>query len=258
MPEVTSYAPGAPCWVDLMTSDPDSARAFYSDLFGWQLQVGPPESGYYTQAQLRGKPVAGIGGEPKPDEMPVAWTTYMATDDADATVKRILDNGGTITMAPMDVMDQGRMAIAIDPTGAVFGLWQAGMHLGAAVVNEPGAVCWNELGTRDLDAARRFYSAVFGYEWEDVDTGPEGPPYATFAVDGRPVGGAYRIPDQAPAELPPYWMVDFAVTDADATVARAQELGARVTMPATDTPYGRFASLIDPQGGAFSVIRLPE
>jgi predicted enzyme related to lactoylglutathione lyase len=257
MPEVTSYAPGVPCWVDLMTSDPEGARAFYSGLFGWQFEVGGPETGYYAQARVRGKPVAGLGGQPNPDEMPVAWTTYLATDDVDGAIKRILDNGGMLTMAPLDVMGEGRMAIAVDPTGAAFGLWQAGRHFGAALVAEPGALCWSELGTRDLDAARRFYSAVFGYGWEDVDTGPDGPPYATFAVDGRAVGGAYRMPEDAPADMPAYWMADFAVADADATVAKAQELGGGVLMPATDTPYGRFASLRDPQGAMFSVIRLP-
>jgi predicted enzyme related to lactoylglutathione lyase len=256
MPEVKSYAPGTPCWVDLTTSDPDGARAFYSSLFGWELEVGPAETGYYAQAKARGLPVAGINGQPKPDELPVAWMTYLATDDLDDTVKRVLENGGTVTMAPMEVMGQGRMAIAIDPTGAAFGLWEAGAHFGAALMNEPGAVCWNELGTRDLGGARRFYSAVFGYEWEDVDTGEGGPEYATFAVEGRAVGGAYTMSDDMPAEVPPSWMADFAVEDADATVAKAEELGGGVNMPAVDSPYGRFAILRDTQGGVFSVIRL--
>ncbi len=256
MPEVTSYAPGSPCWFDLTTSDPDGARAFYGELFGWHLEVGPPETGYYAQAQVHGKPVAGIGGQPKPDELPVAWTTYLATDDLDATVKRVLENAGTVTMAPLDVMDQGRMAVAVDPTGAAFGLWQPGRHFGAALVNEPGAVCWSELGTRDLDGARRFYSALFGDEWEDVDTGEGGPPYATFSVDGRAVGGAYVMSEDVPADVPASWMVDFAVADTDATVAKAQEMGGGVNMAAVDSPYGRFAILRDPQGGVFSVIEL--
>jgi predicted enzyme related to lactoylglutathione lyase len=258
MPEVTSYAPGTPCWVDLMTSDPDGARGFYGGLFGWELEIGPPETGYYTQARVRGLAVAAIGGQPKPDELPVAWTTYLATDDVDDTTKRILENGGTVTMAPLDVGEEGRMAVAVDPTGAVFGLWQAGRHLGAALTNEPNTPCWNELGTRDLDRARRFYSDVFGYEWEDVDTGPDGPPYATFSVGGRIVGGSYVMGEQMPADVPPNWMVSFAVADTDATVARTQELGGGVNMPAVDSPYGRYAVLRDPQGGVFSVIQLPE
>ena len=256
MPQVTSYAPGAPCWVDLATSDPEGARRFYGGLFGWELEIGPPETGRYTQAKVRGLPVAGLGGEPKPDGQPVAWTTYIATDGVDDAVKRITENAGTVTMGPMDVMDQGRMAIAMDPTGAVFGLWQPGGHVGALLVNEPGTVCWNELMTRDLGAARRFYSAVFGYGWEDVDTGEGGPPYATFAVGDRPLGGAMQMGDEFPAGTPSHWMVDFAVGDTDATVAKAEQLGGEVTMAATDSPYGRFASLRDPQGAYFSVIRL--
>jgi len=257
MPEVTSYAPGAPCWVDLATSDPEGARAFYRAVFGWQLEIGPAETGYYAQAQVHGKAVAGIVGQPKEDEQPVAWTIYLATNDVDGTVKQILDNGGMLTMAPLDVMGEGRMAIAIDPTGAAFGLWQAGRHIGSMLVNEPGALCWSELGTRDLDAARGFYSAVFGYEWEDIDTGPDGPPYATFAVDGRAVGGAFQMGEAMPADIPPNWMADFAVADTDAALAKAEELGGGVNMPATDSPYGRYAILRDPQGGVFSVIQLP-
>ena len=258
MPQVSSYAPGTPCWIDLATSDPEDARSFYSGLFGWELEVGPAEAMYYTQARIGGLPVAGIMGEPKPDEIPVGWTTYFATDDVDGTVKRTTDGGGTIMMAPMDVMDQGRMAVAADPQGAVFGLWQAGKHFGSALVNEPGTICWNEVMTPDLAATRRFYSAVFGYGWEDVDTGPGGPGYATFAVGGRQVGGAMQLDPRQAGGTPPSWMADFAVADADAAVEATRKLGGKVDVPATDSSYGRFAILRDPQGGTFAVIRLAE
>jgi predicted enzyme related to lactoylglutathione lyase len=213
---------------------------------------------YYTQARIGGLPVAGIMGEPKPDEIPVGWTTYFATDDVDGTVKRTTDGGGTIMMAPMDVMDQGRMAVAADPQGAVFGLWQAGKHFGSALVNEPGTICWNEVMTPDLAATRRFYSAVFGYGWEDVDTGPGGPGYATFAVGGRQVGGAMQLDPGQAGGAPPSWMADFAVADTDATVETARRLGGGVSVPATDSSYGRFAILRDPQGGTFAIIRLAD
>jgi len=259
MAEVSSYAPGTPCWVDLTTSDPEGARNFYGPLFGWELEIGPPETGHYTQAKLRGKPVAGLGGEPKPEEAPVAWITYFATDDVDGAAKRITENGGTLLMPPMDVMGEGHMAIAADPTGAAFGLWQAGRHMGSVLVNEPGTACWNELVTPDLEAARHFYSAVLDYQWEDLDTGAGGPPYATFALgDGRPVGGAMQMTDQVPAGTPPNWLVYFAVADTDATVAKNGELGGGVSMAPMDSPYGRFAVLNDPQGGVFAVIRMPE
>ncbi len=254
MAEVKSYAPGTPSWVDLMTSDPEGARAFYGELFGWEFEIGGPETGNYTMCRVRGGSVAGMGGQPAPDGMPTAWTTYMAIDDADAAARRAADSGGTLTMEPLDVGAEGRMALATDPTGAVFGIWQAGNHTGASLVNEPGALSWNELATRDLDAARRFYSAVFGYGWEDVDTGPEGPPYATFSVGGQAVGGAMQMGDQYAAEVPSYWMPYFGVADPDAATATGQRLGGSVMMPPTDSPYGRFAVLRDPQGGVFTVI----
>lgn len=258
MPQVKSYAVGTPCWVDLTTSDPEGARGFYSGLFGWELEVGPPEAMNYTQARIGGLPVAGLGGEPKPDELPVAWTTYFATDDVDGTAKRVTASGGTVSTAPTDVMDQGRMAMAADPNGAMFGLWQAGRHFGSALVNEPGTICWNELMTPDLGGTRRFYSAVFGYDWEDVDTGAGGPGYATFAVGGRQVGGAMQLDPRQAGGTPPSWMADFAVADADAAVEATRQLGGKVDVPATDSSYGRFAILRDPQGGTFAVIRLAE
>jgi uncharacterized protein len=257
MGEVKSYAAGTPSWVDLQTSDPEAARSFYGELFGWQFEIGPPETGSYAVCRLRGHGVAGIGGEPTQEGMPTAWTTYIATDDVDADAERISANGGSIMMGPMDVMTQGRMAIAADPTGAVFGLWQAGETTGAGLTNEPGAMSWNELATRDLDAARRFYTAVFGYAWADVDTGEGGPPYATFKVDGRDAGGAMQMTDQFPAEVPSYWGVYFAVDDTDASVALVERRGGSVQMPPTDSPYGRFAAVTDPQGAMFTLIKLP-
>jgi len=258
MPQVTEpYAAGTPSWVDLMTSDPEGARGFYGQMFGWEFDIGPAETGHYTICKLHGQYVAGIGGEPAPQGMPTAWTTYIATDDVDGAAKRIHDAGGRLNMEPMDVMDQGRMAIAADPTGAVFGLWQAGEHPGASLVNQPGAVAWNELATRDLDAVRAFYTAVFGYDWEDVDTGG-GPRYATFWVGGRMVGGAMQMNEQWPANIPSHWMVYFAVDDADATAAGAQRLGGGTISPPMDSPYGRFTQLRDPQGGVFTAIQLPD
>ena len=253
MAEVTSYAAGTPCWVDLSTSDPEGARRFYGELFGWEFDIGAEEYGHYTTCRLRGREVAGMGGDPAPDGMPTAWTTYMATDDADASAKRVTGNGGALVVEPMDVPPFGRMAIATDSTGAMFGMWQAGELIGSSLVNEPGAVTWNELGTRDLDAAKRFYSGVFGYGWEDFDTGEGGPEYATFTVEGRSVGGALREP--LPDEVPAHWTPCFAVAGADATVDTAQRLGGAVVLAPIDSPFGRYAVLRDPHGAIFSVLQ---
>lgn len=255
MVEITSYQPGTPAWVDLMTSDPEGARRFYGELLGWEFEVGPPESGHYTMARVRGLDVAGLGGEPAPAGMPTAWTIYFATDDLEGAAKQITDAGGTVTMGPMDVMEEGRLLVAADPTGAIFGLWQAGKHIGARLQSEPGALVWTELATRDLTAAKRFYTAVLGYEWDAATgTGPGGLAYATFSVKGRLAGGALQMNERWPADVPAHWMPYFGVTDADAAVAAASRLGGGAIVAPTDSPYGRFAVLRDPQGGVFTVI----
>jgi predicted enzyme related to lactoylglutathione lyase len=240
-----------------MTSDPEGARTFYGGLFGWDLEIDPdPNTGNYTTARIRGKRVAGLGGQPTDAGIPTVWTTYLAVDDVDKTVTRIREHGGTVFMEPMTIMDLGRMAMAADPTGAMFGLWEAGTHTGAEVVNEPGAFVWNELATRDLDAATGFYAGALGLTSEPLDTGGAGMPYRTLHVGGNLAGGALQLDDSWGPDTPAHWMTYFAVADTDAAVARAVELGGTVRVPATDSPHGRFAVLTDPQGGAFTVITM--
>jgi predicted enzyme related to lactoylglutathione lyase len=256
MGERTSYREGTPCWVDLTTSDPADARAFYGELFGWEFDIGPEEYGYYTMATLRGKNVAGLAGQPMPGA-PTAWTTYLAADDVDKAGTKIREQGGALHMEPMDIPGSGRMALAADSTGAVFGLWQAAGHIGAQLVNEPGALIWTELATRDLDAATDFYTAVLGLVPEDLGPGEGGPRYRTLKVDGDVVGGALEMDDAWAADLPPHWMPYFAVEDTDAAIAKATELGGRVQVPAKDSPYGRFSVLTDRQGAFFTAISMP-
>jgi predicted enzyme related to lactoylglutathione lyase len=240
--------------VELMTSDAEGARAFYRALLGWEFDIGGQETGYYTNCLLRGKRVAGLAGMQPGQEGPVAWTTYLATNDVKDTAQRTADNGGRALYGPLEVMGFGSMLVASDPTGAVFGAWQAGSHTGAELVNEPGTVVWNELATRDLDAAQRFYTAVFGCGWDDIDTGEGGPRYRTFSVDGRAVGGALEMTAEWPAEVEPHWMTYFEVADVDATVEDVQRLGGGVGSPLTDSAFGRFAVVSDPQGGHFTVM----
>lgn len=254
MSEVTSYAPGTPCWADLATSDPDAARAFYGAVLGWDFQTGGAETGHYTYCSVRGRDVAGLMGAPAGGETPTAWTVYLATEDADASAAAVTAAGGHVMIGPMDVMSFGRMVIAGDPTGAVLGLWQAKEHLGASVVNEPGAMVWHELLTRDLEAAERFYGALFPYAFSPMETGPEGPTYHTLDLAERPVGGMMLMDGGMPAAVPPHWSVCFGVDDADVAAARTQELGGQVTTPPTDSPYGRYTVLRDPQGGTFALM----
>lgn len=250
----TPWPAGTPCWVDLMTSDPEAARGFYAQLFGWEMSVGGPEFGGYATALLDGRSAAGIGpymGD-EPGHPPV-WSTYLATEDADATSAAVQAAGGTVIAPVMDVLDIGRMGFAQLPSGGVFGYWQAGTHTGFNVANEPGSLTWNEFVTRDYAGAKAFYATVFGYGYEEM--GGEGFDYAMIQLDGATVGGIGAMPAEVPAAVPPHWRVYFAVDDCDAAVARVTELGGSVLRPPTDMPYGRNADVADPQGAMFSVIK---
>ena len=247
MPELTGYAAhGTPTWIDLGIPDHDRAMEFYGALFGWEFEVGPPETHGYTMCLLRGEPVAAIMKHPDPDATSFWWTVYFAADDCDETMKRVADAGGSAVMSPMDVMEAGRMAIATDPTGGRFGLWQGRAHSGARIVNEAGSLVWNELVTPDSAAALTFYEKVFGYGLESVPD-PDFD-YTVLKVDGRPVGGLSPVP-----EAPASWAVYFEVEDADTTARRAAEAGGTAQAP-FDSPYGRVAVVTDPAGAEFRVI----
>jgi len=244
------YAPGTPNWVDLGSTDVPGASGFYGSLFGWTVDDLGPEAGGYGIFRKNGRQVAGVGPATDPSRG-TSWATYFATDDADDVASKVQANGGQVVMAPMDVMDQGRMAVCTDPTGVFFAVWQAGKHLGAELVNEPGSLTWNELTTTDMAAAKAFYPAVLGVTIRDVSMG-EGMTYTLFEVDDRAVAGGMQVD---PAGMPTQWSVYFAVDDCDAVHAKAVELGATPVMGPEDAPPGRFAILTDPQGGIFSIIR---
>lgn len=251
-----SWPPGTPAWVDIGVPDLDAARTFYGPLFDWDFLVGPPETGYYTSCVRDGEQVAAIGGQMPGDETPPNWTVYLATDDAAATAAAIEANGGQVILAPMQVMEFGTMAIFADPTGAVAGLWQSGTHTGANRVNEPGAVVWNEQASRDLDAAKAFYAAVFGYTYTDLST--EGFQYVSFEVGGQTRGGLGSISPEWGPDVPPHWLTYFQVADADTAVAYVGSHGGVVVRPAWDTEYGRMAILEGPFGETFAVMQPPE
>jgi predicted enzyme related to lactoylglutathione lyase len=255
MSEMTTYAPGTPCWIDLGTPDQDAATEFYSSLFGWSVEEdeNAEQTGGYRVATLKGGAVGGVM-KLMQEGQPPAWATYVSVEDADATTAKAREAGGTVVVEPMDVLDYGRMAILADPTGAVFGLWQPGKNIGAGRVNEPGAFSWSELNTRDPEAARSFYSDVFGWSLEDKEFEGVGT-YTTIAVDGRAVGGLVDITNRVPEEVPAHWLVYFGVEDADATASKAGELGGAVAFGPQDIPgVGRFAVLQDPFGATFAVI----
>jgi predicted enzyme related to lactoylglutathione lyase len=255
MPTRTSYVQGTPNWVDLQTSDQAAAKAFYTGLFGWRYEDEPmPDGQFYSMAVLRGHQVTAIA--PQPPEaaaagVPPMWNTYLAVDSADEATARVEAAGGTVGMAPFDVTDAGRMSFVLDPSGAAVALWQAGEHIGATLVNEPGTLTWNELVTGD-QGVFPFYTAVTGLTAEAMDMG-DGQPYTVFKAGEAMVGGS--APPPAP-DVPSHWHVYFGTDDADATAARAAETGGAVIVPPFDLPVGRIAVLSDPQGAVFSVIKM--
>jgi hypothetical protein len=265
------YIPGVPCWVDTTQPDPQAAIAFYGGLFGWELEdVMPAGSpGGYHLARLPGGDVAAVA--PAEEGATAAWNTYVWVEDADEAAARVRAAGGAVVVEPDDALDAGRMAVLADPEGAAFRVWEAKAHRGAAVVNEPGSVNFNTLSTRDLDGARAFYGAVFG--WEAIDAG-DGllmwalPAYGDFlerrtpglrksmAEMGAPprfeeVVASLTVIDDDQPDTPAHWGVTFAVDDADATAARATELGGRVVVPPFDAPWVRTTVLADPRGATF-------
>lgn len=249
-------------WVDLATTDVEAARAFYEGLFGWRSRVMPTDVGVdYTMFTSDGRTVAGMAPQPPgmPAGTPSTWNAYVMVDDVDAACAAAEVAGGFVAMPAMDVMTQGRMAMVGDPAGAVLGMWQPGQHRGAELRGAPGSVGWNELQTRGLDAALPFYSAVFGWSWEQDET--TGYWIATLPElgDGESmVAGAMTMPDAVPAEVPSVWLVYFDVDDCDEAFSHALELGATAAFePMTMGPI-RFAGLLDPTGAMFMVDHMDE
>jgi predicted enzyme related to lactoylglutathione lyase len=253
MPARDSYAQGTPNWVDLQTTDQAAAKAFYGDVFGWSYDDQPMDGGaVYSIAKIGGADVAAIA--PQSPELvdagaPPMWNTYLAVDSADETAAKVGPAGGTVAMEPFDVMDAGRMAFVLDPSGAAVAFWQAGQHIGSKLVNEPGTVIWNELIT-DNPAAVSFYEQVLGVTTATAEMG--GGKYTMFQVAGQEVGGT--TPPQM-AGVPNHWHVYFAVTDADATAAKIKGLGGSVMVEPFDTPIGKMAVVTDPQGAVFSLFQ---
>jgi uncharacterized protein len=255
--DFSSHAPGTFSWPELATTDQQAAVAFYRGLFGWELNdqpLGPGET--YSMFQMRGKPVSAaynMRPEERQTGAPPHWNAYVTVTSADDAVKKAESLGAKVFAPSFDVMDVGRMAILQDPTGAVFQVWEAKKHIGAMIMNEPGTLCWTELTTTDTKAAEAFYTALFG--WVPKHGAPGAPmEYTEFSVGGTPSIGMMAKPANMPAHIPSYWMPYFQVTGADASAAKAKELGGNIMVPPQDIPgTGRFAIVSDPQGAMFAV-----
>ena len=252
--QMTAYPHGTFCWVELSTTDTEAAKSFYADLFGWEADDTPvPGGGTYTMCRKDGQFVAAI--QQLQEAMsaqghPPFWLSYVSVDDVDAAAARAGELGATVMAPPFDVMAAGRMAVIQDPQRAALALWQAREHPGAGLVNEPGTLCWNELATDDVDAARDFYTSLLGWTADTQDMG--GLEYTTFSAGDRPAAGMAR----AQGDMPPSWSISIAVEDCDKSAAQIEELGGAIVIPPTDFPGGRFAVGTDPQGAFFGVVTL--
>jgi uncharacterized protein len=273
MPERDRYIPGVPCWVDTSQPDPEAAVAFYGGVFGWEFEdaMPPGSDGKYYIARLRGGDVAAVGSIPAGAPQMASWNTYVWVDSADETASKVVEAGGKVLMEPFEVMEHGRMAVVADPEGAAFCVWQARQHRGAQIVNEPGSMNFHGLNTRDAAGAKRFYGSVFGWQTLGAEGGFEMwtlPGYGEHLEEGDPemrkriadvgappgfedvVASLNPIPEDQ-ADVPAHWGVTFAVDDADAVAAKAQELGGTVIVAPFDAPWVRMTVIADPQGATF-------
>jgi len=258
MAEIKSYKPGTFCWADLSTTDPGAAKRFYSGLFGWETEDMPvPGGAAYTMARIRGKDVAAISGM-MPDQrykgIPPHWNSYVSVANVDEAVKKATSLGAKVLAPAFDVMDVGRMAVIEDPSGAALSLWQAKKHIGATLANEPGTVAWFELETRNVDACGSFYTKLFGWGTEVMDT-PE-MKYTIFTDGSERRAGMMPMNKQTPANVPSHWTVYFAVKDCDAVAKKVASTGGKTVVPPTDIPkIGRFSMHFDPQGAFFALFQ---
>ncbi|POX40032.1 hydrolase [Streptomyces sp. Ru73] len=246
---------GTPIWLDASFPDLAAAKSFYGEVLGWTFGESAEEYGNYTQAFSGGKAVAGLAPQmPGQGDWPTAWFLFFATDDVQAGTERIRAHGGRTVMEPMAVGDFGRMTVAADPGGVVFGLWEPGTHRGFEKQGEPGAYCWAEVTTREPEKADAFFPALFGYDVKRMED--DAIDFAVYELGGTTAIGRMKMTEDFPAELPSHINPYFAVEDCDEAIAKVRKLGGQVHFGPHDSPFGRFAAVSDPQGAGFSVIDL--
>ena len=252
---VRDIAPlGAPCWVDLFTTDPEASEEFYGEIFGWTVDDPGPEFGGYVNFLRAGVQVGGCMRNDGSSGQPDMWSVYLAVADAQAIVDDAAAHGGQTHVPPMPVADLGVMAMVADAGGAAIGLWQPGRHKGFGVYGETGAPSWFELHTRAYDASLDFYRQVFAWNLALTADTPEFR-YSSLEIDGEPLAGIIDASKFLPDGVPAHWAIYFGVDDADATLERVEKLGGAVVQPAEDTPYGRLAAAVDSTGAGFRLLQ---
>ncbi len=253
MGQRTNYTPGTFSWTDLTTTDQEAAKAFYEELFGWETTDSPIGDGiYYTMASIAGQDVAAISPQPQQQReagVPPSWNSYITVDSADQALERAAQLGATVHAPAFDVMDVGRMGVVQDPQGAFFLVWEPKTHIGASLVNAPGALSWNELATPDMDASAQFYGDLFG--WKIAPMEGVGMPYMT--IQNQDAHGNGGIRPVMPPGTPPHWLVYFGTDDIEASSIKATELGGTELVGPTDIGVGKIAVVQDPQGAVFAL-----
>jgi hypothetical protein len=253
MGQRTHYTPGTFSWTDLNTTDQEAAKAFYAELFGWDYEDMPVGDGiYYTMAAIDGRHVAAISLQPQQQRdagAPPAWNSYITVDSADATLAKAKALGATVHAEAFDVMEAGRMGVVQDPQGAYFLVWEAKGNIGAGLVNAPGALSWNELGSPDLDGSAKFYGELLGWSTTPMEGGDL--PYLVIMNSDEHSNGGIRPP--IPPGTPPFWLVYFATDDIDAALAKVSELGGTVFGGVTDIGIAKIGVAQDPQGAVFAL-----
>jgi uncharacterized protein len=253
MPTRDNLPVGAPVWVDLFTTDPDRARAFYGEIFGWTSEDAGEEFGHYINFSRNGTRVAGGMRNDGASGRPDSWSVYLSTADAEATVAKATSHGGQVAIEPMQVGELGTMAYVIDAGGAMIGMWQPAEFGGIGLQAEHGAPSWFELHTRDYDASVQFYHDVFGWTTEVASATAEFR-YTTLSSRDQQYAGIMDASGFLPEGVPAQWSIYFGVDDTDKALARIVDLGGAVVTPAEDTPYGRLATATDPTGAEFKLI----
>lgn len=253
MPRVDAAPFGAPCWIDLFTSDPERSQDFYGQLFGWTAETGGEEyGGYITFSSRDGQLVAGGMRNDGSSGTPDVWSVYLATPDAQATADAAVAHGGQIHVPVMEVPGQGSMLLLADSGNAAIGAWQPAGHTGFGVLGEPGAPAWFELHTRDYEAAVKFYEAVFAWDAHVLSDAPEFR-YTTLGQGEGQLAGVMDAAGFLPEGVGAHWTVYFNVEDTDVALARIVELGGSVVLEAESTPFGRIAEAADSTGARFKL-----
>jgi uncharacterized protein len=253
MPTRDAAPLGAPCWIDLMTSDTDACRTFYGQLFGWATGAPIEDLGGYFNFTKDGIAVAGCIARRTGSSVPPAWSIYLASEDADKSVDAVAFNGGQTLVAATEIAKLGTMAYVTDPGGAGIGIWQPGLHQGFGILGEPGSPSWFELHTRDYDEVVMFYRTAFGWDTE-VMSDTEGFRYTTLGSGRSALAGILDAENELPEGSRGQWSVYFGTEDTDAALAKIVEMGGEIVTPAEDTPYGRLATAADPTGAVFKLM----